>query len=79
VSGKQDVGFGAVDDAGGAFAAWGALSLLNAMNITPKRTIRAVFWNAEGTAEYHCSSACDDPQAPYLIKVPHRIYILLTA
>jgi len=42
-----DVGQGAVDDGGGAFAAWGALNLLKTLGIAPKRTIRAVFWNAE--------------------------------
>lgn len=42
-----DVGQGAVDDASGAFVAWGALSALRDLGIAPKRTIRAVFWNGE--------------------------------
>ena len=42
-----DVGQGAIDDAGGAFAAWEALKLLNDLGLRPKRTIRAIMWNAE--------------------------------
>ena len=42
-----DVGQGAIDDAGGAFAAWEALKLLADLGLKPKRTIRAVMWNAE--------------------------------
>lgn len=42
-----DVGQGAIDDGGGAIVAWEALTLLNALGIRPKRTIRAVMWNAE--------------------------------
>jgi carboxypeptidase Q len=33
-----DVGQGAVDDADGAFIAWGALSAIKALGIVPKRT-----------------------------------------
>jgi carboxypeptidase Q len=36
-----------VDDASGAFVAWGALSAIKDLNLRPKRTIRAVFWNGE--------------------------------
>eukprot|EP00040_Diaphanoeca_grandis_P000545 m.15736 g.15736 ORF g.15736 m.15736 type:complete len:484 (+) comp10726_c0_seq1:72-1523(+) len=42
-----DIGQGASDDGGGAFAAWAALNILRDLNIRPRRTIRAVFWNAE--------------------------------
>eukprot|EP00041_Stephanoeca_diplocostata_P012484 m.209280 g.209280 ORF g.209280 m.209280 type:complete len:493 (-) comp18973_c0_seq4:255-1733(-) len=57
-----DVGTGAIDDGGGAFAAWGAIQLLWDLNIKPKRTIRAVFWNAEensgaGAEEYYRAHA----------------------
>jgi carboxypeptidase Q len=53
-----DVGQGALDDAGGAFVAWGAIKLLNELGLRPKRTIRAIFWNAEenggaGEIAYH--------------------------
>ncbi|XP_034937579.1 carboxypeptidase Q-like [Chelonus insularis] len=39
-----DVGQGAMDDGGGAFAAWNSLVLLKTLNLQPKRTIRAIMW-----------------------------------
>lgn len=42
-----DVGQGAMDDGGGAFVSWEALSLIKSLGIQPKRTIRAIFWTAE--------------------------------
>ena len=43
-SDSWDVGQGAMDDAGGCFAAWEALRLLKELGIRPKRTIRVVWW-----------------------------------
>lgn len=42
-----DVGQGAMDDAGGCFAAWQALRLLQELGLQPKRTIRLVMWTNE--------------------------------
>ncbi len=42
-----DVGQGAMDDAGGCFAAWEALRLMKELGIRPRRTIRLVFWTNE--------------------------------
>ena len=42
-----DVGQGAMDDGGGAFVSWQALSILRQMNLTPKRTLRVVMWTDE--------------------------------
>lgn len=42
-----DVGQGAMDDAGGCFAAWRALSAIRALGLKPRRTIRVVFWTNE--------------------------------
>lgn len=42
-----DVGQGAMDDAGGCFAAWHALNVLRRMGMKPRRTIRVVFWTNE--------------------------------
>ena len=42
-----DVGSGAMDDGGGVMISWQALVTLKALNLRPKRTIRAVFWTAE--------------------------------
>lgn len=42
-----DVGQGAMDDAGGVFAAWEAARILKNLNLQPKRTIRLVFWTNE--------------------------------
>ena len=46
-----------MDDGGGAFISWTVLSLLHALDIRPKRTIRCVLWACEefggvGAAQY---------------------------
>ncbi|XP_045437283.1 carboxypeptidase Q isoform X1 [Pipistrellus kuhlii] len=42
-----DVGQGAMDDGGGAFISWEALSLIQDLGLHPKRTLRLVLWTAE--------------------------------
>lgn len=42
-----DVGQGAMDDGGGAFISWEALSLIQDLGLRPKRTLRLVLWTAE--------------------------------
>ncbi|CAC5387397.1 CPQ [Mytilus coruscus] len=42
-----DVGQGAMDDGGGAFVSWQALSLIKQLGLRPKRTIRLVMWTGE--------------------------------
>ncbi|XP_060099445.1 carboxypeptidase Q [Heteronotia binoei] len=42
-----DVGQGAMDDGGGAFVSWEALSLLKDLGLRPKRTLRLVLWTGE--------------------------------
>lgn len=42
-----DVGQGAMDDGGGAFISWEALSLIRDLGLRPKRTIRLVMWTGE--------------------------------
>jgi carboxypeptidase Q len=42
-----DVGQGAMDDAGGVFAAWEAARIIKNLGLQPKRTIRLVFWTNE--------------------------------
>lgn len=42
-----DVGQGAMDDGGGAFISWEALSLIKNLGLRPKRTLRLVLWTAE--------------------------------
>ncbi|XP_071097639.1 carboxypeptidase Q-like [Haliotis cracherodii] len=42
-----DVGQGAMDDGGGAFISWQALSLIRQLGLRPKRTMRMVMWTAE--------------------------------
>ncbi len=44
-----DVGQGAMDDAGGCFAAWEAVMLMKELGLQPKRTIRVVMWTSEET------------------------------
>jgi carboxypeptidase Q len=52
-----DVGQGAMDDGGGAMAAWEALRLIKQLHLRPRRTIRVVLWTNEenglaGAREY---------------------------
>ena len=47
-----DVGQGAMDDAGGSFAAWEVLKIIRDSGLKPKRTIRAVLWTAEEIGLY---------------------------
>ncbi len=42
-----DVGQGAMDDAGGCFAAWHGLNTIRKLGLKPKRTIRVVMWTNE--------------------------------
>ncbi|XP_064622443.1 carboxypeptidase Q-like isoform X2 [Lineus longissimus] len=42
-----DVGQGAMDDGGGAFIAWQALSLIRQLGLRPKRTMRMVMFTGE--------------------------------
>lgn len=42
-----DVGQGAMDDGGGAFISWQALSVIRQLNLKPKRTVRMVMWTGE--------------------------------
>jgi carboxypeptidase Q len=42
-----DVGTGAMDDGGGAVAAWEAVRLLDKLGLRPRRTIRVVLWTNE--------------------------------
>jgi carboxypeptidase Q len=53
-----DVGEGAMDDGGGAFAAWEAVRLIKALGLKPRRTLRVVMWVNEenggrGGRAYH--------------------------
>jgi carboxypeptidase Q len=47
-----DVGQGAMDDGGGAIAAWEAVRLMHKLGLRPRRTVRVVLWVNEenGTA-----------------------------
>lgn len=52
-----DVGQGAMDDAGGCFAAWEAVMLMKELGLKPRRTVRVVMWTNEenglrGATEY---------------------------
>lgn len=53
-----DVGQGAMDDGGGAFISWQALSLIKQLGLRPRRTLRLVMWTAEeeggvGSSQYY--------------------------
>ena len=42
-----DVGQGAVDDGGGAVAAWEAVRLMHQLGLRPRRTVRVILWTNE--------------------------------
>ena len=42
-----DVGQGAMDDGGGAVAAWEAVRLMQRLGLRPRRTVRVVLWTNE--------------------------------
>lgn len=42
-----DNGTGAMDDGGGCFISWRVLTMIRELGLTPKRTIRCVFWTNE--------------------------------
>lgn len=53
-----DVGQGAMDDGGGAFISWQALSIIHSLGLKPKRTVRLVMWTDEeaggvGSLQYY--------------------------
>ncbi len=53
-----DVGQGAMDDGGGAFVSWQALSIIKHLGLQPKRTVRLVMWTDEedggvGSLQYY--------------------------
>jgi len=59
-----DVGQGAMDDGGGAFISWGALSIVRKLGLRPKRTLRLVLWTCEelgviGGQEYFKTHAAE--------------------
>ena len=59
-----DVGQGAMDDAGGAFAAWEAVRLMKLLGLRPRRTVRVVLWTNEenggrGAAAYRDTHASE--------------------
>jgi carboxypeptidase Q len=62
-----DVGEGAMDDGGGAFAAWEAVRLIKALELKPKRTLRVVMWVNEenggrGGRAYHDQHLAELPK-----------------
>jgi carboxypeptidase Q len=61
-----DVGQGAMDDGGGAVAAWEAVRLLHRLGLRPRRTVRVVLWTNEenggrGSRAYHDTHAAELP------------------
>jgi len=62
-----DVGEGAMDDGGGAVAAWEAVKLLQRLGLHPRRTVRVVLWTTEefggvGGQAYARDHAADLPK-----------------
>ncbi|CAG5131894.1 unnamed protein product [Candidula unifasciata] len=47
-----DVGQGAMDDGGGAFISWEALSVIHHLGLRPKRTLQVVLWTCEELGLY---------------------------
>jgi carboxypeptidase Q len=58
-----DVGQGAVDDGGGAVAAWEAVRLMQRLGLRPRRTVRVVLWTSEETGARGGAAYRDQHQA----------------
>ncbi|KAL5277512.1 hypothetical protein ACFFRR_002623 [Megaselia abdita] len=58
-----DVGFGAMDDAGGCWISWKAVEYLTKLGLAPKRTVRAILWTAEEEGYYGAISYRDNHKA----------------
>jgi carboxypeptidase Q len=59
-----DVGFGAMDDAGGLVISWQALSVIEKLGLRPKRSLRVIGWTCEemgGGARAFWASDWNDP------------------
>jgi carboxypeptidase Q len=61
-----DVGQGAMDDGGGAVAAWEAVRVMHHLNLHPRRTVRVVLWTNEenggkGALAYRDAHVADLP------------------
>lgn len=59
-----DVGQGAMDDGGGAFISWQALTIVKNLGLRPKRTLRMIMWTDEedggvGAAQYYDQHKAD--------------------
>ena len=65
-----DVGQGAMDDGGGAFISWQALTIIRQLGLKPKRTIRLVMWTDEeagGVGSQHYYNVHKNDSANYSI------------
>lgn len=58
-----DVGQGAVDDGGGALAAWEAVRLIKELGLKPRRTVRVILWTSEETGAHGGMAYRDQHQA----------------
>ncbi|CAN7948834.1 unnamed protein product, partial [Ixodes pacificus] len=58
-----DVGQGAMDDGGGAFISWRALSVLRSLDLRPRRTLRSVLWTAEEQGNFGARAYYDRHQS----------------
>ncbi|KAM7305316.1 hypothetical protein ISCGN_015213 [Ixodes scapularis] len=58
-----DVGQGAMDDGGGAFISWRALSVLRSLDLRPRRTLRSVLWTGEEEGNFGARAYYDRHQS----------------
>lgn len=75
-----DVGQGAMDDGGGAFVSWQALSILRQMGLRPKRTIRLVMWTDEesggvGSKQYYDAHKADADKFSILFESDMGVFL----
>jgi carboxypeptidase Q len=74
-----DVGQGAMDDGGGAVAAWEAVRLMKVLGLEPRRTVRVVLWTNEenggkGGLGYRDAHAADLAQHVLAIESDNGVF-----
>lgn len=74
-----DVGTGSMDDGGGLMISWQALSVINSLNLAPRRTLRVVLWTCEefghiGGQAYYNAHQNDSDKLSLIMESDHGVF-----
>ena len=75
-----DVGNGALDDGGGMFVSWQAMSIMRQMGLTPKRTVRLMLWTDEenggvGSAQYYAAHRMEADKVNIMFESDNGVFV----